>query len=487
MKRTLLVLLSALLLPVAMFAQSAEDALRFSRIYYSGTARFNGLGGAFGALGADFSTLATNPGGLGLYKGSEITFTMAPSVGTSTSVYNGTTASDNRVNFGIGNIGVVISIPVYNKNKPSPLRSFNIGIGLNRQNDFSNRVDILGVNTENSLMQSYANTLNNNFVQPGDVMDRYPFDIGLAYGTNLVYFDSLSGRYYCDAAYGGVVQGKSIKTYGAINEFDFSLGANLNDRFYIGITFGIPTVNYYENSVYEETRTSDTIPNFIALTYYYDLHTRGTGFNFKAGMIYRPVDWVRIGASVHTPTWYPSMSDNWVSSMQSTFTNPDWNATQYSPQGYYDYKLTTPFRAFGSLAFILGEYGLISGDYEYVNYSQARFNSEYDSYSDVNDDIRTNYASWGNLRVGTEWRISYLRLRGGFGYFSSPYVDGSNDGARYQASGGLGFRSKHFYADLTYVWSGSTRDYYLYDRTMVNPASVQLNTHTVLTTVGVRF
>jgi len=41
----------------------------------------------------------------------------------------------------------------------------------------------------------------------------------------------------------------------------------------------------------------------------------------------------------------------------------------------------------GSLAFIIGHYGLVSADYEYVNYSQARFNSTDDSYSDANNQI----------------------------------------------------------------------------------------------------
>lgn len=486
MKRTIFLILLGFII-TNLTAQTAADALRYSRIYYGGTARFNGLAGAFTAVGADFSTLATNPAGLGLYKGSEMTFTFAPIVGNSTSTYNGTTFSDNKVNFGIGNFGVLFSIPTYNKNKPGVLRSFNFGIGLNRQNDFNNRVAISGVNTKNSMMQSYANTLNSTTIMPNEVMNQYPFDIGLAYKTNLVFYDSATDRFYCDAAYGGVLQSKFIETHGSMNEFDISFGANLADKVFIGITFGIPTINYYEHSLYQESRTSDTVPNFKSLNYYYDLHTRGTGFNFKAGLIYKPIDWFRVGVAVHTPTWYPSLRDDWSSSMTSSFTNTSWNATEYSPLGTYDYRLTTPFRAMGGLAFIVGQYGLVSADYEYVNYGQARFNSAYDSYTNVNNAISKNYQSWGNLRFGTEWRIDMFRVRGGFAYFSDPYTTGTNDATRYQASGGLGFRSKYFFADVTYVWSGMQQDYYLYDPTMVNPARVTYHTNSVLTTVGFRF
>jgi hypothetical protein len=278
-----------------------------------------------------------------------------------------------------------------------------------------------------------------------------------------------------------------INTYGSMNEFDFSVGLNFNDHLFVGMTFGVPNINYYENSTYQEVRTQDTIPNFISLYYQSDLHTRGTGMNFKLGLIYKPADWVRLGASIHTPTWYPIMRDQWSSSMQSSFTNTEWNATEYSPVGTYDYRLTTPFRAMGSMAFIIGQYGLVSADYEYVNYAQAWFNSQYDSYTNVNNEIESSYRSWGNLRFGTEWRLSDFRIRGGFGYFSNPYSGGANNSERYQVSGGLGYRSKHFFADVTYVWTKMNQNYYLYDPTMVNPAMISYYTNTVFTTIGVRF
>lgn len=487
MKKSLIITSLLTLFCTMLFAQTAEDALRYSRVFYSGTARFNGLSGAFGAVGADFSTLATNPAGIGLYSGSEMTLTIAPNIGSSSSYYNGGTGSDNRVNFGMGNFGFIFNVNPYGKNKSGALKSFNVGFGFNRQNDFNNRIVINGINTENSLMQSYANTLNAEHTPPATVQDTYPFDIGLAYGTNLVYYDSATNKYYSDAAFGGVAQQKTINTYGSMNELDFSFGANFADKLFVGLTFGVPTINYYENSLYTETRTNDTVPNFIHLKYYNNLHTRGTGFNVKFGMIYKPADWVRVGATIHTPTWYPGMRDLWFSSMESTFDTTYWNATQYSPEGYYDYTLRTPFRAMGSLAFIIGQYGLVSADYEFVNYSQARFNSTYDSYQDVNSEIKTKYKSWGNIRIGTEWRLSNFRLRGGFAYFSNPYTSSTNNSERFQASGGFGYRTKYFFADVTYVWTKMNQDYYLYDPTMVNPAAITYNTNTVYTTIGFRF
>ena len=148
-------------------------------------------------------------------------------------------------------------------------------------------------------------------------------------------------------------------------------------------------------------------------------------------------------------------------------------------------------RAMGSLAFIIGQYGLFSADYEYVNYSQARFNTTYDSYygsySEVNNQIMSDYRSWGNIRLGTEWRLSNFRLRGGFAYFSNPYQEGMNNSERYQVSAGFGFRTKHFFTDVTYVWTRMNQDYYLYDPSLVKPAFITYHTNTVSTTVGFRF
>ena len=57
---------------VSVWAQSEIDAYRFSQREESGSARYLSMGGAFGALGGDISAMSTNPGGLGIYRSSEV-------------------------------------------------------------------------------------------------------------------------------------------------------------------------------------------------------------------------------------------------------------------------------------------------------------------------------------------------------------------------------------------------------------------------------
>jgi hypothetical protein len=488
MKKYSLSLLLTLWFCLPLFSQNASDALRYSQIIYGGTARFQGLGGAFGAVGADFSTLATNPAGLGLYKGSEFTITPSVYISNTASDYNGYSGSVTKGNFALGDVGVIFSIPAPKKNVGG-FKNFNLGFGLNRQNDFNNNMFMQGINNTSSMMTDWVNTLNRQFLSPENINVKYPFDIALATNSNLIYLsDSINRKYANDAPNGGVDQQKMVYTYGSINEFDISFGTNYDDKLYFGATIGIPFIRYFENDQYQEIKINNSIPYFSALSYNQSIETHGTGVNFKLGVIYRPANWVRIGAAIHAPTYY-AMRDIWSSSMYARFDSVLQSNTQYSPIGNYNYQMLTPFRAIGSVAFIIGQLGLISADYEYANYNQARFYSA-DSYvfDNVNTEIVNSYTAPVNIRCGTEWRIQDFRIRGGFSYTGKPYENiNTNYGERYSASGGVGYRGRYLFVDLTYVWSQTKQEYYFYDSSLVNPVYNTITSNTILATLGLRF
>ncbi|MCK5442762.1 MAG: UPF0164 family protein, partial [Maribacter sp.] len=54
-------------------AQNIHDILRYSSENLQGTARFQGMGGAFGALGGDLSALNANPAGSAVFNNSLFT------------------------------------------------------------------------------------------------------------------------------------------------------------------------------------------------------------------------------------------------------------------------------------------------------------------------------------------------------------------------------------------------------------------------------
>lgn len=464
-------------------AQTQADALRYSQISPIGTARYSAVGGAFGALGSDFTTLSTNPAGIAINRKSEFSFT--PSVvGTSAiAQFNGTESNEGKLNFNFSNIGF-IATKVNNKETTHGWLSFNFGIGYTRTNSFHSRYLVEGTNNSSSLADIFVSQANG--IHYEDLASEYPFAADLAWQTYLI--DTVPGtvdQYFSVIGEYGQLQRLQKTTRGSMGEIDLSFGANYSNRLYLGATIGFPNIRYDESSIYTEKDQTDSISNFTSFDYEQNLSTRGSGYNFKIGLIYRATDWLRLGGAVHTPTFF-QLTDTWDTDMTTTAYATTFGAS--SPDGAFDYELLTPFRAIGSAAVLFGKYGFISADYEHVDYSQARFSAITGNgiFSDENAGIRNNFKSVGNLRVGTEWRYQVLSFRAGGQFLGDPLKSGvSFNNPIY--SFGLGFRDTGFSIDMTYMLRQTSEDVYLYDPTFVNAASVDNSESTVLVTFGFRY
>jgi len=172
-----------------------------------------------------------------------------------------------------------------------------------------------------------------------------------------------------------------------------SVSGNYNDVLYIGATLGLPYLRYYRETVYSEYDVADTIPFFDNWSSTENLTTTGWGINLKLGAIVKPVNWLRLGAAFHTPTYYWSMNDTWFTNTNSylqLYENDStddlvWTNSSYeSALGRFEYRLSTPLRAIGSASILIGKFGFISGEYEYANYSAAKFSSIDAGFGDVN-------------------------------------------------------------------------------------------------------
>jgi len=496
MKKILII--SAVLLTAAYQAlsQTSADALRYSRIDIGGTARYIGLSGAFGALGADFTSASTNPAGLGLYKSSEFIITPSIHMGDVQSNYNGTLASDQRSNFYLGNVGYVMT----SKSKSNAAKhgwiNFTFATGLNRLADFNHRYDMTGRNTANSLLDTYVNSANGTPYKEieDDAYGNYAFDLNLAWWTYLLDLanPAVDTTTYISPIPAGVskMQTKAIDSWGSMNEYVFSMGANYSDKLYIGMTLGIPYIRYYESVLYTEDSIQSSELNYFNRIE--TLETHGSGVNFKFGFIYRATDWFRFGAAFHTPSWFGNMRDYYTVTMISQFNTPDHNGdTRYvktSPSGNYHYDLQTPYRIQGNLAFIIGNIGLVSADYEFADYATSHFSAPDFGFSETNTSIRNGYTGSHSIRVGTEWRYKIFSFRAGGKYFTSPYQNNINDGSRFGFSGGIGLKSKWFFMDLAYAYSQMKDDYYFYNTPAVtsNPVANSTNDHYIVMTLGAK-
>lgn len=481
-KNIILILITLFALSVQ--AQNETDALRFSQSYYQGTARSMAMGGAFGALGADFSSLSINPAGLGLYRSSE--FTLSPSLlyAKTTSTYNGMMADDFRSNFALSNLGFVATNKIQDGKTNTPWKYYQFAVGMNRTNAFHNRSIIQGENLDHSKIDVYLDRLGN--TNPGDIEFDFPYDLYPAWYVYLL--DTVrdpSGNlvYTSPVPIGGILQTETLNSWGSTNEWVFSAGANLDDKVFFGATLGLPYTRFYRETAFTERDVNDEYEGFEEWTYKETLESHGMGINLKVGVIAWPLDWLRVGLAFHTPTYYSEMQDIWYTSTEAKL-EPDYNV-KTSPTGDYVYEVTTPLRAIGSAAFIIGQFGAVTADYEFVDYTKMRLRAADYSFSNENQNIRDFYTSTFNLRLGTEWRVNNFNFRGGYAMYGSPYNDGVNDGQKDFLSLGIGFNEKNFSLDLAYINGKMNQDYYLYSSPnyTTNAAKQELGTNQfVLTT-----
>jgi len=280
-----------------MAAQETYESATIADKDLNGTARYVGMGGAMEALGADISTISSNPAGIGLFRKSQV-------VGTAgMQVVPGTTALDaNKTTFSFDQAGFVYAI------KSGESSFINIGFNYHKSKNFNQILSV--ANTLSGASQNKLSYLKGDLgVFDVDYDDRGKI-IGwkpnsdntsnaftqvdyLYYNNQLVYDD---GIFYTDA--NAFNQERVSKGY--ISNFDINLSGNIKNRVYLGFTIGVQDVRYKQESSYAE------LLNDGNNTELYDKRRIfGSGVNIKAGAIIRPVETspFRIGLYFHTPTW----------------------------------------------------------------------------------------------------------------------------------------------------------------------------------------
>ena len=477
MKKIILITSALALSFLGLSAQNEQDALRYSYLQTGGTTRSLSMGGAFGAVGGDFASLTINPAGLGIYRKGEFAFTTDFNSYSSRANYLDATSTDNGFKMGVSHFGFVMPLSWNREN--SGIKGINFAVGYNKLKDYGQRITMKGVNNTNSLVDEFVYTANHN-------SEWDPFSDGLAWETYLIDYDSLAGLYYSDFDVSGYGQNqaRTVTSRGALGEYDFSISANLSDIFLVGATMGVQRANYYESWKHSESDPQNKIGYFESFSYRNTLDTDGSGVNFKLGVLAKPLEFIRIGAAVQTPTVL-NLNDYFVSSMVTDLDDGE-STHEYQSDGEFDYTITTPLRANASLALIYKQLGLISVDYEYVDYSSARLSSSDYDFIDENEAISERYKPASNLRVGVELHLLRYYLRGGYALYGSPYADNEpNAGHDLNIlSGGIGYRDNSFYFDIGLARYSWDQQYFLYGS---NSADVKNVYSRVSATLGFRF
>lgn len=472
----------------AVFAQSADDALRYGMLSTGTTARSIAIGGAAGSLGADYSAASVNPAGLGIYRQSEFTLTPSLRMNNNSSDYLGQNTSDNRSALKLNNAAMVFN----NSSNKNGWKSVSFAIGFNKLADFNDNVTYGGRNTNSSFSEVFAEAAQTNGVE--ETAGPYGY---LGYQSYLLDNNLKSVPYHNVIAPGGSVnQVKTSDIKGAVNEYTLSLGANYDDKLMVGGTIGITSYRYKRITDFLESDATGISTNgFDRFTFREDLQTTGVGINGKFGVIFAPDKSFRIGAAIHTPTWI-SLTDYADYNIVANVEDGAGNRTVMPQNIYqYDYSLRTPMRAVLSATAFVGNKGFITADYEYVPYETMsyKFSGSPDYQLQVNNTIKDIYKSASNVRIGAEYRVTApFALRAGFALYGNPYSQqykdyGSN---RTDYSLGMGYRfNSNTFLDLTYLYSTATAKENAYVVSGVSPdmATTKMNRNMVALTLGFRF
>jgi hypothetical protein len=477
-----------------------DNVFQFSQNIYEGTARFQGMGGAFAALGGDFTSLSINPAGVAVYRSSELSITPVLGLAGTSADYLSKSRQESKTSFGLGNISYVAALPTY---QSEGLVSVNFGIGFNKLQNTRQRYSATGRDRTSMLSDvsvgltgiDYEDVKSDNYRQRGItelerlawnvyLIDTIPGYTNQYWGATEDYDDPNDPRIEEIKPMGELDKEGYRNQSGYVGEYAFSMGVNLSDRFYFGATFGVQHINNdlfveYQEKAVDAARFRG---GFRGFTYSSSMITEGTGYNLKFGAIVRPVGGLRLGAYIHTPTWM-FLTEKWTEEMSSLFATKMHNDRV---SGAYDYRIHSPFKWGAGLAYTFGNAALISVDYEGVDFSAAALSSPYErsAFDADNEYLKKNYRTTTNIRVGGEVRIAAIALRAGYSYYQHPM---KNEPARQIGSVGIGYRGRYFYIDGAYSFIPNVKQAYGMYASDPNTITTDTFFSNIAVTVGIRF
>lgn len=527
-------------------AQTIYDATNIAQKELNGTARFVGMGGAMGALGGDISTIGTNPAGIGIYRSNDAMLTFGYSMTGTESNYVGNKFETNKNRWSFDNAGFVIASKIGNH---TPLRYVNFGFNYHKSKSFYKNMTMQGL--MGSIDNQYVSQVRSMAQQATDAQNYVynNYNQRLNWESKEIYQDNDAGWLGAVGYQGSLLFENSqegapdfydpyipseadayflSRERGGIDQYDFNISFNINDRFYFGVTLGAYDVDYNKYSLYDEMYAyrwegdGQIYEEGYSLESFNRIH--GSGFDFKFGAIFRPIEDspLRIGLAVHTPTYY-KLTYTTGALLTSDLYLPDEAGNEspvrttvdtYSALGGRDmdsdFKLQTPWVFNASLGYTVGNNLALGAEYEYEDYSSMKF--KYPEGDEMTWETRQadfNMKGVSTLRLGAEYKpIPAFSLRAGYNYSTAAYkkdaikelpsnsintdTDFANSKSMNTFTLGIGYRFSSFYADLAYKFDTYKSDFYPFYNDingLVTPPTTEVtNTRSkVLFTLGMRF
>ncbi|WP_291564279.1 hypothetical protein [Bacteroides sp.] len=537
--KTKYIFLCAAMVAVSAGAQTQYDAFRFSDSELNGTARFVGMGGAMGALGADISVIGTNPAGIALFRGHDVSTSFSFNSTHVKSDFTGVTMKEKKNNMSFDQIGFVYSTKIGNRTN---LRYLNFGFNYHKSNNLNKIFSSGGFLDGLSQTWQMANMIGGTVGALSEIDDIYnygdvdgiqnPYNVNYPYlgvmgvRTGLVGIDAVTSKL---KGWNGDRNYYNSREEGGIQQYDFNVSFNVQEKMYFGATLGVYEVDYRRTTLYEESINSQSEESGITLNHggFYQLNnthrTTGTGFDLKLGAIFRPIDdsAFRFGFAIHTPTWY-TLTDTYNSSIYSDITYQVFDKTENAVkeeieqinENVYDYvggetkqdyRLTTSWKFNVNMGTVFGGIMAVGAEYEFAAHNHSKL-YYYDGYAmtEMNEVINEDVKGLHTLRLGMETRIApAFSVRAGYNFSSQAFkktaykalasndmrtdVEYNNKYSQNTVTVGLGYAGRIFYVDLAYKYNLYKSDFYPFSDSSLAPARLTNERHQALMTLGVHF
>lgn len=435
-------------------AQNINDVLRYSVEDLNGTARFQAMGGAFGALGGDLSALNVNPAGSAVFNHGQFTVT-GTNYNRNNDAFYGNSFTPTELNsIEFNQVGGVFVF----KSSNSPWKKVSMAINYDMVQNYDNEFRAIGNSTQgiDNYFLEYADGVPFGplQVQPNEFIEDAYLDIGsslgfadqqafLGYQVGIISpttTDADNTSYVSNADYTSVGQDYLQSTNGYNSKFTVNFAGQYEENLYVGASLNFHTV-LYERLILFDENGYDADSSIQSMSFDSFLYTEGDGFSFSLGAIAKVSDGLRIGASYQSPTWYRFTDDfsqriNSNSPVSNELSFIDFNIVNLYPE----YKIKTPAKFTGSAALVFGKQGLLSFDYGYQDFTQAELRPTSDpKFSSQNNYISQVLKPVNSYRFGGEYRIENISLRGGYRIEESPYENTSIIGDLEGYSAGIGY------------------------------------------------
>ncbi len=491
-------------------AQELNEIVQYTTEELHGSARYQALAGAFGALGGDLSAISNNPASSTVFLLNEAGITIGlQSYATDTSYFK-SLKSEETNSFDVGQAGFVMVFV----NSSSKWDKIAFGFNTQMMNNFNKNLYARGLNKQNGLADyfldmagstldrnipfstyDFENNTNNEYSYLGEFYGADAQRTYLAYYTGLInYYESVNeAPYYgyVDDKGLGIDQIHDLQSKGGQRKYTLNFSGRYLEKLSLGVNINIYSVDYSHRKLTSDKYVDRENSFLDQVDFIQELSSLGTGISFQLGALYKVSEVLRLGLNYTSPTYY-EIEEEYSEALDVRY-NADLDGAM--GRALYPnvinllpvYNLKTPSITQASMALVFGKNGLLSVDYGFKDFTSTKVNDSNGDFDYLNDAINNNLDRASFLRAGGETRFGDISLRAGYWFDKTPYKNNQVMNDRSGFAIGTGIRFGNTSLDLTYTKTNQDYRQQLYNTGLTDTIDVQQQTGQVSLTYNVRF